>query len=94
MADRIDISFSGHAVRRMFERGIHETEIRWLVENGETIEDYPDDVPFPSRLVGDTVNGRLLHAVVAVDGSRRVVITTYEPDPAVWTPDGRTRKKP
>ncbi|MBI5506933.1 MAG: DUF4258 domain-containing protein [Deltaproteobacteria bacterium] len=73
---------------------MRETEIRWLVESGEPIENYPDDVPFPSRLVGDTVNGRLLHAVVAVDGPRCVVITIYEPGPAVWTPGGRTRKQP
>jgi hypothetical protein len=94
VADRIDLSFSGHALRRMFERAISTEEIRWLVENGETIEDYPTDFPFPSRLVGGTVNGRQLHAVVAVDGSRFVVVTTYEPDPGVWNPDGRTRRKP
>jgi len=45
------VSFSGHAVRRMFERSISRAEVLAAVAMGETIETYPDDVPFPSVLL-------------------------------------------
>ena len=39
------IIFRIHAIQRMFLRGITDTDIRYVLENGETIEDYPDDTP-------------------------------------------------
>ncbi len=40
-----------HAIQRMYQRRIGEDEVRKVVKAGETIEDYPDDFPYPSRLV-------------------------------------------
>ena len=94
LADRLDIIFSGHVLRRMFERNIRADEIRWIVENGKVVEDYPDDLPFPSKLLEGNFSGRQLHVVVAVDGSRCIAVTTYAPDPELWDVDGRTRRKP
>ena len=42
--------FRVHAVRRMFERGISEEDVRAVLATGETIESYPSDTPYP-RLV-------------------------------------------
>ena len=30
----------------MFERGIGESEVRAVIDRGEVIQDYPDDVPY------------------------------------------------
>ena len=49
MAQRL--TFRIHAVRRMFERGITDGDVREILAAGETIEEYPDDTPYASRLV-------------------------------------------
>ena len=43
--------FRVHAIGRMFERRITEEEVRATLKGGETIEDYPSDTPYPSRLM-------------------------------------------
>ena len=43
--------FRVHAIQRMFERGITEKDIQVILKNGKTIKSYPDDMPYPSRLV-------------------------------------------
>ena len=35
----------------MVERGIGVEEVQSVVNGGQTIEDYPTDTPFPSRLL-------------------------------------------
>lgn len=87
--------FRVHAIVRMFEGGISEQEVRETVEGGETIERYPDDTPYPSRLVLGWSAGRPLH-VVAVDNAEEdeiIVITVYEPDAALWEADFKRRKQ-
>ena len=88
--------FRTHAIRRMFERRISLVEIRAVVEHGRVIEDRPDELPYPSRLLLGIVQGRVLH-VVASDDARSattVVVTVYEPDPALWRPGFERRRKP
>ncbi|WP_448594936.1 DUF4258 domain-containing protein [Thermoflexus hugenholtzii] len=65
------------------------------METGETIETYPDDEPYPSRLILGWVSHRPLHVVVADDpvGNTLIVITAYEPNPALWESDFRRRRK-
>lgn len=84
-----------HAVQRMAERGITVEDVRAVLGAGETIEDYPSDTPFPSRLVLGRSGGRAIHVVAAYDRSRdsTIVITVYEPDPTRWEADLRTRKR-
>jgi len=43
--------FRVHAIQRMFQRRISEEEVKQVVATGETIETYPTDQPFPSRLI-------------------------------------------
>jgi hypothetical protein len=86
--------FTTHALRRMLKHGIHSDQVREVLTGGQRIEDYPDDSPLPSHLIVGT-SGRVLHVVAADDAARdeTIVITTYEPDPAEWEADFRTRRR-
>jgi hypothetical protein len=88
------VVFSGHAVRRMFERGITGTEVLDVVQHGEVITEYPEDEPFPSFLMLGIAGDRPLHVVVAVDTESQMcyIVTVYEPDPNSWTIDFRKRR--
>ena len=66
------------------------------VQNGEIIESYPTDKPYPSCLVlGRTTEGAIIHSVWAYNGASgwAVLVTVYRPDPNRWI-DWRTRKRP
>jgi len=78
----------------MFERSIDEQDVRHVISTGETIEDYPTDSPYPSRLILGWVGKRPLHVVVAdVSDREMVVITVYQPDPELWAPGFKRRRK-
>ncbi len=83
-----------HAVERMFQHGIDEEDIRHVLKNGETIKSYPDDTPYPSRLVLGWLDARPVHVVAAddVEGGSTFVITVYEPDLELWE-SGFRRKR-
>lgn len=85
--------FRQHAIRRMFERNVTVLEIEQVLEHGRIIEDYPDDVPYPSRLCVGQSAGRNLHVVYAANGDERIIITVYEPDPTLWSDDFSSRRK-
>ena len=87
------ITYRLHAVQRMFKRKISAEEIRYVLETGEVIEEYPDDTPYPSRLISGCYEGRCVH-VVAADNTTDdeiIVITVYEPDPSEWDSDCKKR---
>lgn len=86
--------FRVHAIRRMFERKISVDDVRRVIDDGEIIEDYPDDSPFPSRLMLGWEGSRPIHVVVAQrrEQEERIVITAYEPDPEMWDSGFRRRK--
>ncbi len=43
--------FRVHAIQRMFERSIQDEDVRTVLRQGEVIEAYPDDTPYPSYLM-------------------------------------------
>lgn len=66
------------------------------VKNGEILEDYPIDKPYPSCLIlGFTVAGDPVHSVWAYNEqtSWAVLITVYRPDPKRWVNWQKRRKK-
>jgi hypothetical protein len=87
------IVYRTHALVRMFQRRIRVEDVRGVIVNGETIEDYPDDIPYPSRLILGWSGNRPLHVVAAYNDAdeETIVITVYEPDPALWSEDFRRR---
>ena len=86
--------FRVHAIHRMFQRGVTVDDVRNVLATGETIENYPDDTPYPSRLVLGRVESRPLHVVIAENTPMReiIVVTIYEPDPDRWDSDFRRRR--
>lgn len=76
------------------EDDISEKELAEAILNGEIIEDYPNDKPFPSCLIfGRTGEGRPMHGVCAYSKEDiAIIITTYEPDINMWI-DYRIRRR-
>jgi hypothetical protein len=88
------IVYRQHAIRRMFEREISADDVLSILRDGQTIESYPDDKPYPSRLILGTRESRPMHVVIAdnLADDTKIVITVYEPDPVLWNDDFTTRK--
>ncbi|MEW6247147.1 MAG: DUF4258 domain-containing protein [Nitrospirota bacterium] len=84
--------FRVHAIKRMFQRHISEIDVKDALENGETIETYQNDKPYPSKLVLGWCGKRPLHVVVAENSENQETITVYEPDPQEWE-DGLRRRR-
>ncbi len=94
-----EVIFRVHAAQQMSIRGISETDVRPVLEDGEVIEEYPDDLPFPAQLILGWVRfGRArlpMHVVASFDGESNTiyVVTVYQPTPSGWRPGFRIRKK-
>jgi len=78
--------FRVHAIQRMFQRGSSKDDVRRVLEVGQVIEEYPEDQPYPSRLVLGWSSSRPLHMVVSDNPNTHetIIVTVYEPDPAKW----------
>lgn len=61
--------------------------------NGEIIENYPEDYPFPSALVLECKNGKPMHIVAGIGKNKLWIITAYYPDEKHWSSDYKTRKE-
>jgi hypothetical protein len=89
------VVFRVHAVQRMYERAISTAEVCDVLADGATIEDYPADQPYPSRLVLGWCRARPIHVVVADNEAENemIVITVYEPDQVQWVREFRRRRQ-
>ena len=81
------IIFRTHAIKRMFQRRVDEKDVRSVLETGEIIEVYPDDTPYPSRLILGWLESRPIHVVAAdnIADNETIVITVYEPELDKWS---------
>ena len=88
------IVWTEHVALRLRERGLKRADVIACTENGEIIEQYPDDSPFPSYLISGTCKtGKPLHVVVGLDFDVLCcIITAYRPDLDKWELDFKTRK--
>jgi hypothetical protein len=84
-----------HTLERLLERGITRTEVLSAIMNGEMIESYTDDRPYPSCLILNAAP-EPVHVVAAIDSAGGVchIITVYRPDPGHFEPDWKTRRYP
>ena len=88
------IRWTGHILKRLLQRGISQASVIQAILNGEIIEQYPDDYPFPScLLLGSTATGTALHVVCGQGPSEVWMITACCPGPAEWEDDLKTRRK-
>lgn len=84
-ADRVRISDHAEEEARQDRLSIHE--IFSSVLQGEVIEEYEDDKPYPSFLLyGTTPAGEPVHSVWAYNRENgwAVLVTVYRPDPDRW----------
>jgi hypothetical protein len=65
-----------------------------VIRSGETIRDYLDDRPYPSRLLLGFIDSQPTHVVVARNNDNYdcLVITSYHPSPELWESDFKRRK--
>jgi Domain of unknown function (DUF4258) len=79
------IVYSSHALKRMFQRGLSTDAIEQAIMSGQVIMQYPEDQPYPSRLLLGWVDQTPIHIVAATtENDDTVVITAYIPEPTVW----------
>ena len=84
------VFYTGHAkfemAHEVFGR-IYEHEVYEAIGQGEIIEEYPKDKPYPSALIfGKTATDRPLHIVCAYNQKEKltIIITVYHPNPEQW----------
>ncbi len=88
------ILYRVHAIERMVERVIGDDVVRKVLAQGKEIESYPDDFPYPSRLLLGWSGTRPIHVVTADNSAdnETIIVTVYEPDPDLWEPGFERRK--
>jgi hypothetical protein len=91
---RGDYVISFTHTEKLRERKISADDVEEAIYDGAIIEDYPDDPRGPSCLILGRSGGRPLHVVCGrLEDQRILIITAYEPDPAEWESDWRTRRR-
>jgi len=88
------IEWQTHALERMMKRGISREIVKQILLEGEMIEDYPDNKPFPTALFLGWFEGKPFHVVIALDSLSGYcfVITVYRPDLDHFGTDYKTRR--
>ena len=88
------IRCTNHCIVRLFQRNISQEDIENALLNGEIIEEYENDYPYPSCLVyGIDLNNKVLHVICGTSETELWVITAYYPDNIKWKDDLKTRKE-
>ncbi len=89
-----NIVISLHGQLRLNERNITVDDVMNAINNGEIIEQYPKDFPFPSCLIlGLSINNIYIHIVVSMNENHIYLITAYIPNTDKWESDLKTRKE-
>ncbi len=74
------------------DRMILASDVRYVVENGEIIEDYPNDPRGHSCLMlCKDLTDRPIHVVCSPKDEFLAIITAYIPDNGQWSDDYRRR---
>ena len=88
------IRWTNHVIMRLIQRNILQSDVENALKNGEIIEQYENDYPFPSCLVyGINLNNEVLHIVCGSNDEELWIITAYYPDNKDWENDLKTRKE-
>ena len=88
------VRWTNHAISRLFQRNIMQKDVLNALLNGEIIEEYKDDYPYPSCLVfGITIDNKVIHVVCGINEIEAWILTAYYPDNIKWEDDLKTRKE-
>jgi len=82
------IVLTEHLLTRMRQRHIRLKDIKEAIDEGEIIEEYPADFPFPSCLI----NSGKIHIVCSINEGHLYIITAYRPSSERWEAGGKKRK--
>jgi hypothetical protein len=89
------VRWTHHALERMEQRNIRSDDVLNALTNGEIIEQYPSDYPFPSCLVlGFTIAGQSLHIVCGLNELELWIISVYFPNSFKWQDGFKQRRNP
>ena len=90
-----NITYSEHAIGQMFSRIITPNDVDHIVAFGETIAEYKNDKPYPSKLILGFLEKRPIHIVVAYNKENQncIIVTAYQPDIKLWSNYFKTKKK-
>ncbi|MCL2513023.1 MAG: DUF4258 domain-containing protein [Oscillospiraceae bacterium] len=87
------LRWTNHAQIRILQRNININDVAYTLINGEIIEQYPNDYPYPSCLVLSSIKkNKYLHVVCGIGDEEIWIITAYYPNPDEWTNGFRVRK--
>lgn len=88
------IRWTNHVVIRLFQRNISQEDVENALLNGEIIEEYQNDYPYPSCLVyGLNIKNDVIHVVCGANDKELWIITAYYPDNIKWKSDLKTRRE-
>ena len=88
------LRWTNHVLIRLLQRNILTDDVVCALFNGEIIEQYPTDYPYPSCLILGTANGnRSLHVVCGLGDGELWLITAYYPNSDEWEQDFKSRKE-
>lgn len=87
------IQITTHALKRCRERNISLDDITNCIMNGEIIENYPDDYPYPTALVLEYKINKPIHVVAGIGNNKLWIITAYHPDTKCWNRNFKIRKE-
>lgn len=88
------IIWSRHCLNRINQRKILISDIEMAIKNGNIIEYYYDDYPYPSCLIlGRDKNNKEIHIVCGICEENIYMITAYHPNIDKWEKDMKTRRK-
>ncbi len=86
------IRWTNHVVVRLIQRNIQQNEVKNAILNGEIIEQYEKDYPYPSVLFLGIVNNKSIHIICGTNGEELWIITAYYLESSKWDIDKKTRK--
>ena len=89
------LRWTNHIFVRLTQRNMSMEDVQTADLNGELIENYPNDYPFPSCLImGYRTSTDIIHVVCAPNesGTELWLITAYVPSRDKWLDEFKTRK--
>lgn len=88
------IEWTKHCLNRLNQRNISTIDVKNAINNGEIIEYYFNDYPYPSCLIlGENSKGKKLHIVCGIGKENVYIITAYNPKTDKWEEDMKIRRK-
>lgn len=89
-----NIFYSDHGEKRRQRLGVRTSHVRDALQDGTTIETYPDTGRGPSYLLLHWIGDAPIHVVAADKDGFTIIVTVYDPrtEPDTWTDNYSQRR--